>query len=480
MKQVKKFLPLFLAALMLLPLFASCGKEENKPQSTPSEETETLEESYDFGGRVVRVMERELSEEINIYYEIQATEQSSDVINNALFSRNKIIEGMFNISLTSKVLSPINGTRRTEVENLIMAGDQQNGYDFLMDYGGNTMYYTIKGYVRDLNQLTGLNFDNDWWYTDIMDDTSIYGKNTFAVGDLCTASYTATCVLFFNKTLATQYEIGDCYQMVFDGDWTFETFASTGLEVTQDLDGDGTNDQFTYAAAAWNYQPYFYGRGYKLLTKDEEGNPTFGSLTEPEYDALKGIIDLVNSEYCWYLGNHPDGSTTEIFKNSQAMFWVQLMVGAGRLRNVKFTFGILPLPKRDRDQKDYISYLHTKTSLVSIPTTNANPDETALLIEKMCQQSNIYLKPAYFDMLFDGIIARDPETTRMLDIIYDNVFMDMVQPFGQVELTVDTTLRNLMDLNMGDSVKTQWNSIMGKNNTIINNQILPAYKDKVY
>ena len=483
MNRAKRILLLVLSCLMLLPTLAACSKDGNKPATTttkPDDDgTDTIEEKYDYGKRVIRVMERELSDDNNIYFEIQTTDQDTDVINNALVSRNYAIEAQFNVVLTSRTLSAINGTRRTEVENLIMAGDQENGYDFLMDYGGNTLYYTINGYLRDLNALTGMNYDNDWWYTDIMEDTAIEGKNTFAVGDLCTASYTATCVLFFNKSLAKQYEVDDCYDMVFDGEWTYEAFSKTGLDVTQDLDGDGQTDQYTFAAAAWNYQPYFYGRGYKLLSKDGNGNPIFNSLNQNELKALEEIITLANSEYCWYLGNNAGGSTSEMFQNSRVMFWVQLMIGAGKLRNVKFDFGILPLPKRDRTQTEYISYLHTKTSLVSIPTTTENPDAIALLIEKMCQTSGATLKPAYFNVLFDGIIARDNETTQMLDIIYDNVFMDMVQPFGQVNLTVDTTLRNLMDLNMPDSVGTQWSRIMDMNNKIIQDQIIPAYRDKI-
>ena len=480
MKEHKRILPLLLAVLMLLSLFSSC-KSGNHGSTVDTEDpsNDKTEESYDYGGRTVRVMERELSDSNNIYYEINTIEDKTDVINDALVRRNSKIESMFNIELVSDILSPINGTRRTEVEKLILANDQQNAYDFLMDYGGNTMYYSINGYVRDLNQFNGMDFNNEWWYTDIMEDTAIDGKNTFAVGDICTASYTSTCVLFFNKSLAQQYEIEDCYQKVFDGTWTFEEFSTVGLEVTRDLDGDGEMDQFTFAAANWNYQPYFYGRGYKLLNKDANGNPSFGALSEPQYDALKEIMDLVNSEYCWYLGNHPNDSTTDLFTDSKALFWVQLMVGAGRLRSATFDFGVLPLPKRDIAQKEYISYLHTKTSLVSVPITNTATDETALLLEKMCQQSNNYLKPAYFDMLFDGIIARDPETMEMLDIIYDNVFMDMVQPLGQVDVSVDIVLRNLMDMDMGDSVKTQWTKIQDKDNKILED-VIKAYQSKVH
>ena len=36
-----------------------------------------------------------------------------------------------------------------------------------------------------------------------------------------------------------------------------------------------------------------------------------------------------------------------------------------------------------------------------------------------------------------------------------------------------------MDLNMPDSVGTQWSRIMDMNNKIIQDQIIPAYRDKI-
>ena len=111
---------------------------------------------------------------------------SSEVINNALYERNLYIEESLNIRLKSVVASSNNAERRQHVETAIKSDVKL--CDFIMDYGGNTMYYSVGGMVYDLNQMPYLDFENPWWYTETMKDTAISGKNTFAVGDMCTAS----------------------------------------------------------------------------------------------------------------------------------------------------------------------------------------------------------------------------------------------------------------------------------------------------
>lgn len=489
MKKPIRLLCLCLALLTLLSLLIACAKpqDENDPDETTTaagehtdDTTTEAEEKFDFSQRTVTVMERDLQDGTTTYYEFYSPEVSAEVISNALYERNLAAEEKLNIRLESLVLSPDNAARRQRVETAMRAGEKI--CDFIMDYGGNTMYYAINGMIIDLNQLPYLNFDNPWWYTETMNDTAISGKNAFAVGDMCTASYTSTAVVFFNKSLAKEYNIGDCYQLVEDGEWTFEKHLSMGKQVTTDLNANGitdAGDQFMLIAANWYYQPYFYGMGYKLLTRDSNGNPQLGELNELQYNALRSIIDVVNSSDCWYKAKYDkQGSTTKTFQEGRGLFWVQLMVSSKSLRDAEFDFGILPLPKRDTAQEEYISYLHTKTSLISIPITTTDADDLACIIEQMCKMSGDIIRPAYFDVLFDGIIARDAESTRMLDIIYSNVYMDLVQPLVQVGFTLDTVLRNAMDMNMSGAVSSIWKSNINKNTKVIET-VIEAFDEKV-
>lgn len=480
MRKTNRVTLFLLVCMLLVSCLAGCGKKDPPPDVPGSSDGAADEEAYDWGGEEFTFMERELNPSVSIYYEVYAEGEKGEIINDALFRRNLLIEDTFNVTLVSKVESANNTTRRDTVTNILNSGDDV--YSALMDYGGNTMSYAVNGYLRDLNDFDAFDFGNSYWYSETMEDTQISGKNAFAVGDICTASYTATCVIYFNKSLAQEYLLDDIYDTVFAGEWTFEEFSTVGKDVTQDLNGDGMdeNDQYMLAAANWAYQPYFYGQGHQLLSEDADGNPAIGSLREEQYDALKAIIDLCNSEDCWYLGKYgtDDMGTTDVFLGERALFWAQLMVSAGKLRNASFDFGILPLPKRDTSQQRYVSYLHTNTSLVSIPITNQKAARTAILVERMCRENERMIKPQYFDALFDGIIVRDPESTQTLDIIYDNVFMDMVQPLVHVGGTIDTALRNLMDIGMSDAIVTSWERQVERTDSVLKD-IIKAYEDKI-
>ncbi len=472
---------LLLACLMALSSFSACAGKKNKPVDTePSNNDDPDKETYDWNQEVFTFMERELNPSVNTYYEVFSEGEKGEIINDALFRRNKVIEETFHVILESKVESANNTTRRNTVDNVLKSGSDV--YSVLMDYGGNTMMYAVNGQLRDLNDFDAFDFSQSYWYSETMEDTRISGKNAFAVGDICTASYTATCVIYFNKELAQTYGIDNIYDLVFEGNWTFEEFSTIGKEVTRDLTGDGmdASDQYMLAAANWAYQPYFYGQGFKLLGKDENGNPSISKLREEQYDALKAIIDLCNSDDCWYLGKYSSSEmgTTDVFTDERALFWAQLMVSASKLRDTSFAFGILPLPKRNSAQERYVSYLHTNTSLMAIPVTNQNASHTSILIERMCKESERIIKPQYFDALFDGIIVRDPESTQTLDIIYDNVFMDMVQPLVHVGGTIDTAIRNLMDIGMSDAIVTSWEKQVERTGSLLQS-IITAYEEKI-
>lgn len=481
---MKKLISAVLVLLMILS-FAACsdsrgqGGDTTLPAdgSTAAPVTEAEDTSPvaagDYGKREFVILERELASGTNIYYEAFAEQQTGDVINDAILKRNMQVEEKHNVTLKS-VLMETTAMKSAVAANALT---DVSDYDIIMAYGGYTMYFAINGYVLDVNTLD-IDFDNEWWFGSTMDETRINGKNAFAVGDICTASYTATVAIFYNRQLGTEKNVGDCYQTVTDGNWTYENYIVTGLNVTEDLDGDGMDaeDRYTFAAANWAYQPYFYGQGYNLLVKDTDGNPTISTLGETEYDVLTSIITLVNGENCWYLTKNSSSglSTGDVFTNGNALFWTQLMVGVNAVRDME-NFGILPLPKKNAAQENYISYLHTKTSLLSVPYNAGDTEMIGRIVEDMGYYSYKIIRPAYFDVLFDGIIAKDVQTTRMLDIIYANVFMDLVQPLGGVGVTVNTTVRNLLDYNML-TVQSSWNSIISKNKATLES-VVKAYAD---
>ncbi len=49
--------------------------------------------------------------------------------------------------------------------------------------------------------------------------------------------------VFFNKEMADDYQLGDIYELVIDGDWTYERMLQFGELVSADLDGNEVYDE---------------------------------------------------------------------------------------------------------------------------------------------------------------------------------------------------------------------------------------------
>ena len=85
-------------------------------------------------------------------------------------------------------------------------------------------------------------------------------------------------------------------------------------------------------------------------------------------------------------------------------------------------FGIVPYPKYDEAQKDYIS-LNT-AGLMCVPSDVKDIEMVGIVCELLGSESKRYTIPAYFDVLLKYKGVRDDESLEMMKIIFDNVVYD--------------------------------------------------------
>ena len=81
---------------------------------------------------------------------------------------------------------------------------------------------TYSQMLVDLTSTDYLYFSNPWWSSGLIKNTSVYGKLYFASGDISTNMLQMMYAVFFNKTLADEYQLGDLYQLVIDDEWTLD------------------------------------------------------------------------------------------------------------------------------------------------------------------------------------------------------------------------------------------------------------------
>ena len=113
-------------------------------------------------------------------------------------------------------------------------------------------------------------------------------------------------------------------------------------------------------------------------------------------------------------GNYSIGS--KMFTEDRVLFYGEVLSYVINLREMETPFGVLPIPKYDDAQEDYITYCESNASAVGIPMMTTEPDKVTAVLEALAIQSYLNLTPAYYDISLQRKYARDDESAEMLDI----------------------------------------------------------------
>jgi hypothetical protein len=151
-----------------------------------------------------------------------------------------------------------------------------------------------------------------------------------------------------------------------------------------------------------------------------------------------------------------------MFQNDQALFmWIR-MVNIVPLRSMPTDFGVLPIPKKDKAQDYYSCDVNSWTGLgITVPTTTTDMESTGIFLESYAAESRKRVKPAYYDVLLSGKVARDDESLEMLDIIFGNRTYDIgaIGTYGSLNeiiylvMTYDMNVASWVDKKMAKAEK---------------------------
>jgi hypothetical protein len=90
----------------------------------------------------------------------------------------------------------------------------------------------------------------------------------------------------------------------------------------------------------------------------------------------------------------------------------------------------LPIPKYNEQQKEYLQTVNPWTGVVTtVLQSSANFENASVILEDMAYESKYILQPAYYDVMLNTKIARDEESSKMLDIIFGSRAYDIGDVF---------------------------------------------------
>ncbi len=430
MKLFERILALVLAALFVGTLFAGCVDAGDGQEADESEEAMTyldaLPAEYDMDGLKIRIWAHSDAGPSLITEEVGA-----DLVSDAVFERNNIVEKRFNMKLDVKVHSPDD-----DMGDVIRNATLTNTDDF--DICTVHQYAEVRlaqeGILMNLANQENLDFSREYWGSDMIDGMAYKNAKYWCTGDIFQNYIGGMYVTFLNKQLWEDYYPGvDYYQMVSDGEWTLDKMDELCSKVYEDVNRNtekDVDDVFGTYVFHWTEIPdaFYYATGIAFTERDELGTPALKldmeHINQVHRKLKKLFFDndgvLANQGDLWL----PD--QLERFAADKTLFMATNLFYAEReeMRNMESDYAILPMPKLNEEQADYITILHDGTSLMGIPITNRRLNETTMVMEALASESYRTVTPVYYDLALKFKYVRDDVSGAMIDMIREGVTGD--------------------------------------------------------
>ena len=376
----------------------------------------------DFGGREMKILIMESAEE-----EHYVEGEIGEVFNDAVYRRNKKIEEDYNIKLKFVPSSWADHTK--DMQKSVMANDK--AYDLGVMQSAAGLNSVVNNIYRDWNTVpvTKENLDNPWWNQSILTDLSIANKVFGIAGDIGYSYFAEIQSLVFNKKLFRDAGMEIPYAMVKDGTWTYDAFESLTKNCNRDLNGDGKievqDDLFGLVTMTHNAPTvYFTNFGGKAIEKDANDYPVLvlgSELNSKIIDTgyrwfIEGGVGLTE-----YTGNddYTQDLSHMVFYSDRAYFIGTNLRSLMVFRNMESEYGVVPYPKLDTAQNDYISTVDGAATVLMLPKTADDDDAhfVGTIVEALARESSLSVIPAYYETTLQLKFTRDDETIEMLDLL---------------------------------------------------------------
>ena len=428
-----KILITSLLLFALLLTIVSCGdttQEKSADETTAGDVSETESETtvlspnvpadLNYGGETITIF----SNNYNDYCMALVEEQNGEILNDARYRMQQETEEKLNVKLTEV------GYGSTDlinaVSNMVNAGD--NGCDIACNLARYSVELMTLGIAYNMADYDYIDLTAEYWTPNINESASLGDSVYYAATGFNLAMYTYTSCTIFNTNLAESLSISpeSLYDDVRGQKWTYAKMLEYMTASTSDINGNGVmddSDQWGLTAYDWNtFASSVYVSGDTLTVgKSNNGSLTLMWDTERFYNTLETAYRIYHGSDA-YIKNARNDSA--IFNNGNALFLNGFFYTLNMLSDMEDDFGILPCPKYDDSQNDYIN-LTTDSIYGVIPFCAKDPERSAAVLEVMSFMGHNYVREAYTETTLLYKKTRDTASAEMVRLCLDTAKMDL-------------------------------------------------------
>ena len=413
-------------------------------------------------------------------------EETTDTVDAAMFARNAFVKEKLGIEI-SEVRQGYN-----EVRSTMASLTSSNDFEYDAVYNELWMQTPLAQtgtYIEVDDLASSLNLSKPWWFTDAMAGIAIDGNGYELFGDLQLMYYDSIWGMTFNQQDLIDNKQSFPYDLVRSGDWTLEELEKI-MKATYQKPGA---EHYAMASHKDFISAMIAACDFVLVSQDDDdvlkvfedeehfvnvysaimnlffasNGPEKMNYVVPDYNSASYTSGQWASDVDQWSGKFPLGKST---------FMAGTIGDIRAVRSAEFAYGIIPFPKYDGDQGQYVSWVYRGAASLGVPSTQPNVEQACVILENLAAYSYKLVKHEYYDVVVQGRTVRDNDSIEMLDIIFGHTDL------GITYLGIDTTYRlGLSDeirKSMSDNVTEIMVSIDGVMGSVGTNveSLIEAYK----
>lgn len=465
---MKKIISALLAVLFCVIALAACKTNDPAPkpgkqttggneQSQTTQSGDGLPEDLDFGGITINIAIRDK------YLDYYIGEEGGDLIWAAVYKANQFVDGRLNVKREWIKTTESSVDHADKVVTDILSNDCT--YDLvLVDqfYGCAKALEGAFANVKDEAYSKYLNFNKDYWYSDYMKNLTLSEDTLYFLGgDASPTIISWTSCTFFNWDLYDSY-YGDpnaLFTLVDNGGWTLDKLSQYSKEVYKDLDDSKTmneNDQVGFAVST-GQSAVFASQcaGMTFSKRNNDGEMELDVVNNKNQSIFEKIYKLYNETEGVYAYDYTvitDDLANKMFADGKALFMNEYFLKAWSefTRNMNEAYAIIPRPKYDEAQKDYISVMQDPLMLYTIPISLKldKADAVSAFLEAQAIENHKTVFPAIYDtalkIKFVSEKVDSDVASHMIDLIYSSMSSDFAVINGYYLNSIADTVGHLV------------------------------------
>lgn len=373
-----------------------------------------LPDNLNFGGETLDMLACDWQ---GYKYYFFAEEQNGDAMNDAVYNRKVAVEDALNIKLVTYQKGLGIKDVEEKLKQSVLSGD--NTYDLVFNHCIQGIGSAVtNGYLYNLDTLPYINMQAEWWNREQMDVLRLGNNTYYAVNDMMVP---CPYVIIFNKEMVEQENLANPYQLVYDGEWTLDKMAEMATQVSTDLDGDGDrdkNDRWGFIVQEHSkFISFMTGAGQYMTARDADGRVQMAMNTEKMNNLMAFFANLTTQNVINTAIKSSDSYVG--MATGRILFEADSLANIEVFRDIDVEYGMLPYPKYDKEQEDYISL--DWGGLLSVPNNIQNPEMVGAAMEMLAWESARDVLPAYYDVVLAGKLSRDEDAANMLTLMFDTI-----------------------------------------------------------